>query len=484
MKVIVVKHVKIYKNFYFKTVLFAHILTIHAQEYGPHEYKGSSFLQTRPVYMRQSMLNHLWIEHVYDKKGSMEGIFSMTPFFFKVRNKEHAESYFLPNNKRAILVAGDANDQKTLLQRDVRAEWLGLPANTQAVYRICPSYRQFGFMLSYNQDVKKIVSFDWFSHWQIGIQIPFVLVEHTLNPAQQNIATDQTVSVVNAFNNDTWSAQRITRYRSSAGIGDINVCLNSPYFAKDFFIFAAHSGFTIPTAPKASSNYLFAPVRGNGRRFALFGGVDMQVKLNDASHIWESAFFISVESYYHFSTHAQRTFDIKDKPWSRFLLFNRLDDPFYANIPGVNILTLNAHIRPQTYGELSFGWRFSSATWHVEFGYNVWGHDSERIKYIDDELLPVFGIAGSSPLVSSSGSTIAKKVDDDGKFVPIKLDDLDLLSAVSTSALHHGFHIAIGASKTGNTIDSFIGGGICCEQSHRQGALPQWGGWVKVGFTV
>ncbi|RTL07166.1 hypothetical protein EKK58_03245 [Candidatus Dependentiae bacterium] len=478
------KHGKVYKNSYFKIVLFFHILTIHPQEYGPHEYKGSSFLQTRSVCMRQSMLNFLWSQHVNQKNGPIGGIVSMTPFFLKVRNKTYADSYFLPNNKKAILVAGDETDQKTLLQRDVRAEWLGLPGNTQALYTICPSYRQFGFVLSYNQDVKKIVSFDWFSHWQFAVQLPFVLVEHNVHSAQQNNETDQAASVIDAFNNTAWFAQRITSYRSSAGIGDINLCLNSPYFAKDFFIFAAHSGLTIPTAPKGCTTYLFSPVRGNGRRFALFGGVDMQIKLNDVSHVWDSAFFISVESYYHFSTHAQRTFDIKGKPWSRFLLFNRSDDPFHTNIPGVNVLTLNAHIRPQTYGELSFGWRFSSATCHVEFGYNLWGHDSERIKYIDDELLPVFGIAGTAPLISSNASTIATKANDDVKFIPIKLDDLDLLSAVSTSALHHGFHVAIGASKTGNSIDSFFGCGILCEQSHRQGALPQWGGWVKVGFTV
>lgn len=476
-------HVKLSK-ICFLYILIMHILPIHAQEYGSHPYKGASFLQTRPVAMRQSMVNHLHIEYTYEKKGPLGGGFSIIPFFFRATSKERSGSYFLPNNKNQILVAGDANSQKTLLQRDVRAEWLGLSANTLAVYSLCPSYRQAGFMFSYNQDVKKIISFDWFSHWQIGMSVPFVLVEHHLNPVQQVNQTDEHAEVVDAFNNSSWCAQRITRYRSSVGIGDINVSLDSPYFAKDFCIFAAHSGFTIPTAAKSSPTYLFAPVRGNGRRFALFGGVDMQVRLNQAVHVWQIAFFISVESYYHFNTHAQRTFDIKGKPWSRFLLFNRSDDPFNSNIPGVNVLTLNAHLRPQTYGELSFGWRFSNQTWHLEFGYNVWGHDSERIKYIDDELLPVFGIAGSGPLISANDSTITKKAKDDLNFVSIKLDDLDLLSAVSGSALNHGFHTAIGASKAGETIDAFIGCGVFCEQSGRQGAMPQWGGWLKIGFTV
>lgn len=461
-----------------------HIFLVHGQEYGPHVYQGSSSLQTRPPLMRQSMVNHLWIERVYTKKGPIGGGFAMTPFFFRMRNKHHAQSYFLPNNKDAVLIAGDTNDQKTILQRDVRAEWLGLPSNTNAWYGLCPSYRQSGFILSYNQDIKNIVSFDWLAHWQIGIRVPFLLVEHTLNPGQNPVAGGAVPSVVHAFNNNAWCGQRTIAYHESAGIGDINVYLDSPYFVKDSFIFAAHSGCTIPTAPKTSSCYLFAPVRGNGHRFALFGGVDMQIKLNQNPHIWQSAFFISLESYYHFHTHARRTFDIHGKPWSRFLVFNRSDDPVHTNIPGVNVLTLNAHIRPQTYGELSCGWRFSSATWHIEFGYNVWGHDSERIKYIDEDLLPVFGIAGSAPLLSANSSTIAKKGDDDENFIAIKLDDLDLRSAVSASALNHGIHIAIGASKTGKTIDGFMGCGLCIEQGHRRGTLPQWGGWFKIGFTV
>jgi hypothetical protein len=460
------------------------VFLIDGQEFGPHRYQGPSFLQTRPVLMRQSMSNHVWIEHIYTKKGLCGSGFSMTPFFFRVKDQHHAHSYFLPSKKHAILVAGDTNDQKTVLQRDVRAEWLGLPSNTNVLYGLCPSYRQSGFILSYNQDVKKIISCDFLSHWQIGIRLPFVLVENTLCPGQNPVASDVVPSVINAFNNNTWCAQRIVPHRRSTGIGDINVYLDSPYFVKDFFIFAAHSGFTIPTAPKSCQTYLFAPVRGNGHRFALFGGVDMQIRLNQNAHVWQTAFFVSLESYYHFHTHARRTFDIHGKPWSRFLLFNRSDDPIHTNIPGVNVLTFNAHIRPQTYGELSCGWRFRSATWHIEFGYNLWGHDSERIKYIDEDLLPVFGIAGSTSLRSANSSTIVKKAADDATFIAIKIDDLDLRSAASASALNHGIHLAVGASKVGKTVDAFMGCGLFVERGHRPGTLPQWGGWFKIGFTV
>jgi hypothetical protein len=430
------------------------------------------------------MIKHLWIEYIYSKKGSCGSGLAMTPFFFRMQDKQRIQSYFLPNGKCEVLVAGDANDEKTVLQRDVRAEWLGLPSNTNAFYGLCPSYKQSGFILSYSQDVKNIVSCDLFSHWQIGIQLPFVLVEHYLHPSQSPLASPLVPSVINAFNNNTWCAQRTIPYRRSTGIGDINVYVDSPFFVKDFFIFATHSGFTIPTAPRGSLTYLFSPVRGNGHRFALFGGVDMQVRLNQNSHVWQSAFFVSLESYYHFHTHAPRTFDIHEKPWSRFLLFNRSDDPVHTDIPGVNVLTLNAHIRPQTYGEFSCGWRFKSVKWHIEFAYNLWGHDGERIKYIDDDLLPVFGIAGSGPLRSANKSTIAKQSEDDADFIAIKLDDLDLRSAASASALNHGIHIAIGASKIGKTIDSFMGCGLFVERGHRQGTLPQWGGWFKIGFTI
>lgn len=457
---------------------------IFSQEYGASVYQGASFLQTRPVLMRLSLNNHLWIDYIYQKKGSMGGGFSMTPFFLKTRKKSEAQSYFLPNHKNTVLIAGDTNDEKILLKRDVRAEWLGLPSDTQSLYGVCPSYQQSGFTLAYNQDVKKIVSFDWFSHWQIGIRVPFILVEYTLESKEQNIENGERFAVINAFKNSTWQAQRVTDYQRSVGIGDISVYIDSPYFVKDFFIFAAHSGCTIPTAPRASSAYLFSPTRGNDRRFSLFGGVDIQIRLNQDFHIWQTAFFISVESYYHFNTHARRTLDIKGKPWSRFLLFNRSDDAVHTNIPGVNVLTFNVHLRPQTYGEVSFGWRFCSKIWHIEFGYNIWGRAGERIKYIDDELLPVFGIAGSRPLTSANGSTIKDKASDDARFVAIKLDDLDLLSGCSSSALNHGAHIAIGASKAGDKIDAFMGCGLCVEQGHTVGALPQWGGWFKIGFTV
>lgn len=448
-----------------------------------HSEQASSFIQTRPIYMDIIKRNHLALQYMYKKSGLSGSLISVDTSFSESFSRDNAHSYFFPKNKSYVTIVGDSASVESQKQRDVRAEWLGLPSTTNSILYLKPYYRTSGFVVEYNQNIKNLLSFDMCSHWQVGIRLPVVIVENMVSVHEKSFVNNDDHSIASAFNEVSWIAQKITPAQTTVGFSDIQLYMSGSSYAQDHFIFGAHSGIVLPVAPDASHTYLFSPVRGNNGRFGIYGGVDMQVVLNETPRIWNVLLCASIESYYFFHSTVIRTFDLKHKPWSRFLNFIRNDLVEQMPIPGVNVLTKSAHVRGQAYADFSLCIRFLSDYFQGECGYGIWGHDAERIEYIKDDLEPIFGIAGTNTLTASN-STIASKADNDSTFKTIKTTDIDLLSGASLSALNHSFYVAFGTAKKGEHIDGFLGCGGMIEKGQRRGSLPLWTVWLKVGATI
>lgn len=443
-----------------------------------------TFLQTKPVYMNIARHNHLALQYVYQKRSNLELTCSFTPFHYQSFLNSTTQNYFLPKHKSHITIVGDQAAPDAVKKRDVRAEWLNLPSSAQATLQLVPQYKVTGFAVHVNKNLKDVVPTDFFSSLQCELVLPFVIAEHFLFLDEQNLSGVPPGQIIDAFSNTVWIGQRIKQYQSSVGLSDVAVSISSSSYCKDHYIFAAHSGLVLPTAPKNSHTYLFSPARGNNGRFAFYGGVDMQFALNEAARIWNMLLFASIESYYFFATDVYRTFDLKQKPWSRFLPYIDNNQVQPNKLQGVNVLTLRAHLKPQAYVDFSCGIRLVSDYIHFEVGYGVWGHDSERIEHLDTSFNNLIGIAGVQQGASASKSTIGTQATDDEQFIPVKLSDIDLISGSALSALNHIFHASVGITKKGSRIDGFIGFGGSVEKAQLEGSMTQWGAWVKIGATV
>src|SRR5207244_8999669 len=92
-----------------------------------------------------------------------------------------------------------------------------------------------------------------------------------------------------------------------------------------------------------------------------------------------------------------RTFDLVNKPWSRYMQYNRKNGPPNENIPGVNVLTLKTRVKPFGLFDFTMGMRVKTLHFEYELGYNIWGHAQEQL-YLREEFIsqcrPEFGIAG------------------------------------------------------------------------------------------
>ena len=244
---------------------------------------------------------------------------------------------------------------------------------------------------------------------------------------------------------------------------------------------------------KANPAYLFSPFIGNNQHWTIGSGVNFQFPITQRDVTFPILFFFNIEHQYLVPNHQYRTFDLKNKPWSRFLLLNAADGSV-SNVPGVNVLTRRVTVRPDSFVDLSTGLRVTRGGFEGEIGYDLWAHGKERIKIHrtvckncnEEVVVSDYGIAGSTAGVSASDSTISTLASDDGTFVPLQDFDLNLNSGAAQAALVNRMHASMGfGSKNGANegLEGFINAGVFYDMPQNNAALKQWGGWAKVGAS-
>jgi len=464
----------------------------------PQESHGRSFMLTRPINQHSAIDLSIWHDFIYSKKGPVGGGLQLIGAYQKSRTSRKAERYFLFGGKNCLLVSGDANAEDKCI-RDIRAEWINLPSDFRGFLSIDPHQEQMGFTFQYNQDIKKIIKLDSIKHYWINISLPLVHVKNDIR-LMQNIQSTSTCAfspespcdIINAFRQKSWCFGKIGCKHDITRLAEINVKLGQTFLAKDNFQVAYYSGISIPTSAAQDPEFLFSPVAGFNRHIGILAGVHFQLRLNRDTSLYSLAYYLALDNIFLVRNKQCRTIDLKNKPWSRFMLFNKKNDPPDQNLPGVNVLTQRVLVRAYNTIDFSTGWRFRTSWFESELGFNIWGHPEERIKLQDPNFKETFGIAGPGaledgviPLKAStaSKSDIAQRADNDEEFIAVRECDLDFDSASASSALSYKIHLVLGVHHHGEKVGGFFGFGTFLEFPHKNGSLKTWGVWAKLGGT-
>lgn len=456
----------------------------------PQEVFGRSYMATRPGYYHLNMQQHLWHNIIYSKKGCVLGGMQITPFYQKSLPMSKTARYFLINGKNELLVSGD-NNTDDLKIRDVRAEWLGLNADFRGKMSVCPIQRQIGFIFEYHQDLKRFFDWSFFKNSWISASLPFLSVENDIRFTQSeilNAGTNFPRNLNDAFCNPDWKYGKMScGPKEKIRPAELRLNLGRTFMDSDHFQFIYYSTLLIPIGNEQDPEFLFSPVVGHNGHIGIGAGINMQIVLNRHPESIAWTFFANLETILLIRNSQLRTYDLCEKPWSRFMLFNR-KDMVESNIPGVNVLTQDTLVRPYNVVDASLGWRILANGFEIELGYSLWGHGDERTELrlpIESDFIvrcfDEFGIAGSATDKTASASTIETLAADDTDFVTICSADFDLKSARASSALNHKAHIAIGYTHFGSCYDGFIGFGAFGDLPQKNGALKTWGIWWKIG---
>lgn len=482
------------------------LILVSSLQAEPQEVFSRTFMITRPAWYNIAMDQALWHNFVYAKEGPAYAAMQLIGYYQPSRPSDKVARYFLINRKNELLVSGDANTN-LLLERDIRAEWVNLPSDFKGKLSICPAQKQIGFTVMYNQDLRTIFDAGPFKEWAIGIEMPVLLVENNLNFCQYDMSsslteTDTVQNIFQAFNQCDWNYAKLpTKKQEIIRPSHIRLTAGRSMMHEDHFQLASRMHLDIPIANKPDPEFIFSPAANIDRHVAFGGAVYMQILLNrNPTPRCAWLFYANLDGTFFFRNRQYRTYDLKDKPWSRYMQYVRKNSAAGSAMPGVNLLTLESEVRPFGFADASFGWRLDTGPFEFEIGYDLWGFGGERVRPRSDVETPFnrrkcigglnqFGIAGSGTITvdgqqvaaTASNSTIATRASDDQEFQVIDEDDLDYCSAQAGSILNHKFHAAFGIQHMGNKANGFAGFGFFFEWPQKNSTLSTYGVWFKIG---
>jgi hypothetical protein len=151
-------------------------------------------------------------------------------------------------------------------------------------------------------------------------------------------------------------------------------------------------------------------------------------------------------------------------------------------VPGVNVFTKNCLVEPFNIINFIGGIRYKYKDSVTEFGYELWGKDTEKISLTTDDPWQEnrYGIANidengqlsDSDIKTASQSTI-NYVQPDTENTYIKLKDITRMPAGARAALLHRAYVSLGYGQNTNKTDMFCNGGLFMEVTQNNAAIAK-----------
>lgn len=489
-------------SFIFLLALFFNTTTFSCQscndDCSDDQYTARSFMFTRPVTQNITARNFAWHNLIHDRHGNSLAAFQIVGLYQRSISDKKTARYFLLGHKDCLKVSGDSS--LNVNSRDIRAEWLGLPSNFEGSFTLDPRQEQAAVLFEYNQQLKKFLDWSFLEHAWIAVSAPFVAVSNNIGFKQfdlQNLGSGNGPrDLAQAFTQKEWCYGKISNGHTDFTLAHIRASFGTTYMSEDNFQIAYYSHFTFSGSDSDPAKYLFDTVVDFNSHFGIGAGVNFQIVLNRPNDKYDVCMFLDLEHTYLIKRSQMRMFDLKGKPWSRYLLLNRKDRGPDLKIPAINVLTRKVEIKPYNLVDFAFGFRAKAKGYEFEIGYGLWGHGDERVYDFLCPLEEVYGIAGTvqggdtkprtaslSGISKLEATTAEDAADPDQTFVTLKQTDIDCNSGTCKSAINHKAYITVSKVHRGKKIDGTFGFGAFYEYAQRNSALKQWGLFGKMGAS-
>lgn len=435
---------------------------------------------TRPAYQNVSAMWNWWSPTVVKKSGESRAAVQGLGFYQKSVDWCQSASYFLINCKSSLLVQGDAVQDHR--DRDVRAEWLGLPPETDAYLTLTPRQRQISAVFEFNQDIATWLTHNFFAHLWFDITASFSQVKNALNPRSNDSR------LIHQIGRPELQFARISDCEfTSGGMAETILSIGATFLDNnDGFLLATSTGIGLPGERRVSSEFIFYPILGT------FGHITVPTTVIFALPIYVCEergdllqFVGNLQHRFYTARDEWRTFDLRcQREWSRYLLLRRPGDE--ETIPATHVLTRYVQVRPHSFINVAASFVFSHEGLGAEAGYELWAHSDEEIRhapqccYPEKYPLEKYGIAGSTKDTSASQSTISNQAENDSVFRTLKESDIDYSSGRAPSTGSHRFHAAL--SYRGDS-DALISLGAFFEWPQTNGCLKNYGCWGKLAYS-
>lgn len=270
-------------------------------------------------------------------------------------------------------------------------------------------------------------------------------------------------------------------------------------------------GALVPTGNRPKAVYIFEPIVGHNRHAGFIFGSEMFYDIMsdcDRNLTWQTSF----DSRYLFSRTETRSFDLRYRPWSRYLLVYATAADAAAGVvsPGINVFTQDMKVTPRFSTTLNTALCYTSICgFQAEIGYNFWARQAEKIRLKNSFPTGVSVAALSSGSIAQAGLTnLLSNIGNNnactgvgcastaqvttptlglpaagGVITTIRPQDLDLASAANPAVLSNIIYGTIGYDWDWCSLPMFVGVGGSYEFSSINTSINRWNVWGKFGVS-
>lgn len=396
-----------------------------------------------------------------------------------------------------IVQSGTVDNYNTeTFTRNILGSWIGIPsdANFSGSYSLTPKQSQYGATIAFSQDLSKYFDVAYLRNSSFTLSLPIVCIKNQLEFKGSEFILD-------ALQGKNWQTMNLTEpwqylildenLQETTQVANMKIQFGSKYESDDDVQIATTSFLVLPFVQSVSNEIVFQPAVGYNGHIVLGSGVTFQFPLTRSiDRLTRICFFTGLENKFLFGNNQQRTVEILNKPYSRYMpLYDRYTQKM---VPGINVFTKNCYVEPFNLINFIAGFRYKYIDSIGEIGYELWGHPTERITINDTNLWQEnrYGIANINEngqldnlIQTASRSTINYVVPDVDTNKYIKASDLNLQTAAGNATLVHRAYLSYGYGKKTGTVDYIINLGLFMEVVQNNAAFSNFGGWLKGGAT-
>lgn len=300
---------------------------------------------------------------------------------------------------------------------DLEAEQFLLPAHYQSTLLLKPQAQQFklgfGFYMGFDEWVEGLffrVNGD-FRHSRHDLKFQELNQQNASTDAGQlpgfaQYAQGNAVTAVssNSFNGGSFQGLQYAKFNADTQtcneFGDLQFELGYNLLLDEDYHMGVSGLFVAPTGKKPEGTWLFEPLGTNGGHFGLGGAVTSHYTMwrseDEETHL---DIAVDAEISHLFGAKQTRTFDLKNKPLSRYLLAKKMKPTVAGSLtagetsgsttpslqfadvyaPVANISTQKVKSSFGVQADLTAMFTVVSRGWNFDLGYNFFGLSSEKL---------------------------------------------------------------------------------------------------------
>lgn len=495
---------------------------------------SKTFFSARPAYQLNSPE---FLASFHDRLGARgkdcrNGALEVAIFGGRSTKPDNFSSYFMPDCQTRLHVTSFISDTAGTEQpfTNVIAPQLNIFTQADSNASITPfeSYIEFnphysfaGFGMTYKQEFA--TSPHGRAFWFL-VSAPITTVKTSMELTEQVVhdgggadLTNFPGSVANAteaFAQSGWNFGLIEQCApSKTSLGDITLLGGYEIIRHELCSADGYVGVIIPTGNKVKGKKVFEPIVGHNHHFGVLTGSSANVFLWQCDNR-SLSFQLDGHVQYLFARCETRSFDLKNKPWSRYMqvyankdqaqeaynlfLADSLDAALQLGTPGINVFTQPLRVHPGYAYINNMAMLYDHCDWQFEVGYNFYARQAECVELsrpwqTGPALKSFKSGAGNTDSVQTisndysfnnslpflNATTGANQYDQN----LIQATDLDLASAAHPAVLSNTIYGAASYRLEECEHPSFVGLGGSYEFQNDNTTMNRWNVWLKGGVS-